>query len=122
MATGEGRDRRQAERVSVNCRVEVIERDTLESVGVLMDISSSGMMISSDRDLEVGMLMELTLALCEESGAIGDREINLGAEIVWTQQAPDVSHSWIGLHIIDISDQDNVRIGELISAWQEAMD
>jgi len=113
-------DRRCEDRTLVDARIEIFDLNAHEPIGVLMDLSASGFMISTDRQIEVGTLHQLCFVIPNQDSADDQCILNIGAETSWAQEAPDGTHSWMGFHIIDISDEDSIVILKMIASWQSA--
>ena len=110
-------DRRCEERVNVDAQIDVMDLVQDKRLGVLMDLSPGGLMMSTAQEIETGQLFQLCLALPGRKENGEACSLQLGAESVWRQDSPDGSHAWIGFHIIDISDEDSARIDEIIEEW-----
>jgi hypothetical protein len=111
------RDRRSEDRINVDAQIDVMDAARESVLGVLMDISPGGFMVSTNLEIEIGQLFQLCLAIPGQARNGNPCSLNVGAEAMWKQAAPDGSHSWIGFQIIDISDEDSDRIDQLIDNW-----
>jgi len=110
-------ENRSAPRKRVNEKIELRDVHTDQLVGNLVNISVSGFMLLADRSLSENQLFQLRMLL---PSPIEDVEyIELGAECLWRQDAPDTDHCWAGFHIIDISEQGTRLIQRLLSDWTE---
>ncbi len=110
-------DRRCEDRVNVDAQIDILDATRETLLGVLMDISPGGFMMSTNQEIETGQLFQLCLAIPGQNRNGDACTLHVGAEAVWRQEAPDGSHAWIGFHIIDINDEDSERIDQLIEEW-----
>lgn len=88
--------------------------DREEIIGRLVNISHEGMMLISQKPLEVGKIFQLRLSAGEEP------PVTLGAESLWVESLwsepsqHDASVYWAGMQIIDISKENNALIDYLL--------
>ncbi len=109
-------DRRDAERVTVDTRVEVFDRNSGAMMGVLMDLSPVGFMLNTPRPPPLNNLYQLCLQLAD--GEEQRCQLDVGAEALWREDAEDGSHAWVGFRIIDLSDEDAQFIEQMVARWQ----
>lgn len=70
--------------------------------GELVNVTTEGMMIMTERDIPTNAIYQLSLQLpvpiCELE------TIDLGAECLWCRDESHFKRHWAGFHIIDVSD------------------
>ena len=110
-------EKRTAPRKRVNEKIEVVDNNTSERLGYLVNISVSGLMLLSDTGLSPNQLFQLSLI--PPSGANGSSAIEFGAECLWVQDNSNGGPCWAGFQIIDISDEGSGRIVQLMADWTE---
>ncbi len=94
-------ERRQFPRKRTTKLLEVIDINTNEHVGNVVDISLAGIMLICNREIEDNSVFQLALKIpkdCEGGG-----QIEFGAEVLWAEMSGDSNQFWVGIHIIDIS-------------------
>ncbi len=111
-------DNRSSSRVKARNEIEVIDVNSGEPMGRLVNISNGGFMLVGKSVIEPNQLFELRLVL---SQPIGDCEaVECGAESLWNNSASHASYLWTGFQIIDISDDNATIIEELIQQYGES--
>ncbi|OOZ36220.1 PilZ domain-containing protein [Solemya velesiana gill symbiont] len=109
-------EHRATQRKAVQDRIGVIDILSGEEIGHLANISLGGFMLITDRHLDLNALYQFRLTLT--SPINGASNVDLGAESLWCQGTTVADTSWVGFHIIDISDENSAIIGELIDSWK----
>ena len=107
-------ERRKYPRKSVGLALAVHHPDCGHSIGRLIDISLSGLMLLSLVDVPINRVYQLALELPEELGC--GKWIGFGAESLWSESSMEPTRQWVGFHIIDISDESRALLGKLIEA------
>lgn len=111
-------ENRASPRKRVNEKIQVRDINTDKIIGNLVNISSGGLMLISDRLLTPNRLFQLCLILPVPIDGIP--VIEFGAECLWVQDNSETGRPcWAGFQIIDISDSGTELIERLIRAWTE---
>ena len=106
------REQRKSERFAVSDIVRVIDVPTDQEIGQLVNISQDGLMILGTREIAENSIMQLKLMF--ESAHGKQEPISIGVESLWTQTSGEGSQHWTGFCIIDISEQDRLRLEDKI--------
>jgi hypothetical protein len=105
-------EKRRHVRFDVAEIVNVIDRHTGGVIGRLVNISEEGLMLLGPEPVPAGRIFQLAL---HPEGHTGDGGyIQVGVESLWDNSSTDHAQYWNGFHIIDISDQDSMRIRGLV--------
>ena len=107
-------ERRKHPRKQTRKRLEVFDVNTDQRIGNLVDISMGGIMLISNRLVEVNSVYQLSLRIPEDYD--GEKDINFGGEVLWTETTHDIQQHWVGFEIIDISPEAGKRIDQLIKS------
>lgn len=109
------KEQRKATRKIANEVLEVSDQITGTQVGRVVNISAEGLMLLSQEPILVGSVYQLDLVL--QGTSDGESKVSFGAEAVWSLEATQPDSYWTGFRIIDISNDDVLRIDELILGW-----
>lgn len=106
---------RKLERKELN--QSVVVHDTINGgvFGELVNITSEGLMIMTDREIETQAIFQLALQLPEPMR--GSDQLILGADCLWCRRAENFYRYWAGFQVIDASDQALAQIDALISLY-----
>jgi len=107
-------EQRTSPRIPVNEDIEVFDINSGQLLGHLGNISTGGFMLLSSTAPAIGQLFQLRIALPRPIE--GSSSLQLGAECLWCDEAAG-RESWVGFHIIDISEQGISLIARLIDTW-----
>lgn len=108
-------ERRRHERKRSNKLLEIIDINSNQSLGFLVDLSIDGMMVISGQPFQMNNVYQMLIRVPEDGEYYGD--IEFGAESLWSDEAHDPEKFWTGFRIIDISDQHARRISQLIDGY-----
>jgi hypothetical protein len=97
-------NRRSSERKTPGFEIEVFDLHSGQHLGRVVDISAEGLMLFSEVAIEVDSVMQFRL-ICERE-VPGIKDIELGADCLWSRPAGSYPHCWAGFLIIDIADVD----------------
>ncbi|MCB1859829.1 MAG: PilZ domain-containing protein [Gammaproteobacteria bacterium] len=111
------KEQRTNPRRRVNETIEIIDTNTGERLGYLVNISVGGLMLLSDIAVSPNQLFQLRMI--PPSQAAETTAIEFGAECLWVQDTEDESPCWAGFQIIDISEQGTSQILQLMADWTE---
>ncbi|UVE18509.1 PilZ domain-containing protein [Pseudomonas sp. LS44] len=105
-------DRRQHSRQSTELQLEVFDLHSGKRLGRVVDLSTEGFMLFSDHAMEVDSVIECRLMA--SNGPAGAKEVQLGADCLWSRPGADGQHCWAGFHIIDLSDEQTEALNILL--------
>lgn len=108
------KDYRKNKRVKPHTKIDVIDFMTGDSMGELLNISRDGILLNSDRKISRGEMFQTILDIRDEAYS----EISVGVECLWTD-SPRSDFNFSGLHIIDISEQDQSILDKVIENSEE---
>jgi len=107
-------DNRGQKRIEVSEVIKVVDRQTGNTVGQLVNISEDGLMLLSPEPVPENSIFQLSLEFSANSASAADGPLMIGVESLWNNSSSDQSQHWVGFYIIDISEQDLGRIRQLI--------
>lgn len=110
-------DKRSNPRKICDTRIDILDVESNEVIGTLVNMSVSGFMMISEKSLPENYVFQFKVVF--SPGAADSHTIQLGAESLWIQEVEGSNQRWIGFHIIDISDSDKAVISALIGGWWE---
>lgn len=85
--------------------------------GELVNITTEGLMVITDREIETQAIFQLALQLPEPM--VGSEMLVLGADCLWCRRAENFYRYWAGFQIIDASDHAIEQIEALISLYSK---
>lgn len=83
--------------------------------GELVNVTTEGIMVMTDREIETQAIFQLSLELPEP--LIGSSQILLGADCLWCRRAENFSRYWAGFQIIDASELALEQVEALIDLY-----
>lgn len=110
-------EKRSNPRKICDTRIDILDVESNELIGTLVNISVSGFMMISEKSLPENYVFQFKVVF--SPGSEDAHTMELGAESLWTQEMEGSNQRWIGFHIIDISDEDKTTINTLIGDWRE---
>lgn len=110
-------EKRSQPRKVCDTRIDILDAESNQVIGSLVNMSLSGFMMITNKPLPENYVFQFIIVFSPDTP--DSNSIRVGAESLWLQEIEGSSQCWIGFHIIDISEQDQARIGELIGNWQE---
>lgn len=105
-------DRRQHSRQNTELQLEVFDLNSGLRLGRLVDLSIDGFMLFSDAPVEVDCV--IACRLVPSPPLDGLEEVMLGADCLWSRPGEDGQHGWAGFHIIDLAEEQAVRLRVLL--------
>ena len=90
----------------------VIDLDTDQTIGRLLNITTDGLMLLSVIPIELEKLYRFEINL--SSAIDGHSVLRLGADSLWSNPLNDDKNFWTGFQIIDISEQNKKIIQHLV--------
>lgn len=110
-------DKRSNPRKICDTRIDVLDVESNELIGTLVNISVSGFMMISEKSLPENYVFQFKVVFSPSEE--DSQTVQLGAESLWIQEMEGSNQRWIGFHIIDISEDDKAAINALIGDWRE---
>lgn len=84
-------------------------------LGELVNITTEGLMLAAERELEVHAMLQLSLQLPEPLQGVDHLLIN--AECLWSRRAEKLDRYWAGFHIVEAAEQALLQIEALIDLY-----
>ena len=109
------KDNRGQERIEVSEVIRDVDRQTGSTIGQLVNISEDGLMLMGAEPVPENSIYQLSLEFAADSASAADGPVMVGVESLWCHSSSDQAQHWSGFYIIDISEQDLVRIRQLAS-------
>jgi non-ribosomal peptide synthetase component E (peptide arylation enzyme) len=106
----DSQERRYRHRLAPVDAVPVVDDFRHTQLGVIGNLSVSGMMLICEDALPEGMTCQIRFRLAEHT----ERDFVIGVEVLWTQANGDGDSYWSGLRIIDINPEDHRLLLELL--------
>lgn len=106
---------RKQERRELNQTVHI--HDTINGglFGELVNITTDGLMLIADREIETQAIFQLALQLPEPLR--GSDRLLIGADCLWCRRTENFHRYWAGFQIIDASEQALAQIEALIDLY-----
>lgn len=106
-------DNRTDTRKNTDAQMVVVDLNSGDHIGNLLNISNGGFMLLSPSPIELDKLYRLEIRLSHEIN--GKSTIQLGADSLWSNALNDDKHFWTGFQIIDISGEDQHIVQQLLT-------
>ncbi|MCW8891592.1 MAG: PilZ domain-containing protein, partial [Sedimenticola sp.] len=97
--------------------IDILNADTDQIIGNLVNISHSGFMMITTQSLPENYVFQFKIVF--EAEQTDEQVVQVGAESLWIQEVEGSEQRWMGFHIIDISDSDQALIDTWIGNWNE---
>jgi len=107
------KDNRAQNRIEVSEVIHVIDRQTGNTIGQLVNISEEGLMLQGPEPVAENGIYQLSLEFEANSASAADGPLMIGVESLWCHSSSDQAQHWSGFYIIDISEQELQRIRQL---------
>jgi hypothetical protein len=108
---------RKLERRTLSKTIYITNQITGQTFGELINITTEGLMIISDNEIETGSIFQLELTLAEPIE--GETKIELGADCLWCRKVENFTRYWGGFQIIDASEKAVQQVELLIDLLGE---
>jgi hypothetical protein len=105
-------DKRRTKRTALLYYLQVIERNADRFFGRLVNISSEGVMIVTDRPIDKDVILQLRLLLPEE--ACGKTDMNFDACCMWSKKDVNPRYYVSGFQMLDVTEREVETIVNLI--------
>ena len=109
--------RRQQQRFKLQQPISVININTQNNMGALVNITTEGLMLMSDTAINSNRIYTISLILPNASS--GHKQIDLGVDCLWSRSEVEYQRYWAGFQIIDASRSALDRIEGLIRDFSQ---
>lgn len=109
---------RKLERKELNQAIVVLDTINGGVFGELVNITTEGLMVMTDREIETQAIFQLSLQLPEIIK--GANHVIIGADCLWCRRAENFYRYWAGFQIIDASEKALEQIDALIHLYGRA--
>jgi len=106
---------RKLERKELNQAIVVLDTINGGVFGELVNVTTEGLMVMTDREIETQAIFQLSLQLPE--AIKGSDQIVVGADCLWCRRAENFYRYWAGFQIIDASEQALTQLEVLIDLY-----
>ncbi len=106
---------RKLERMELNQAIVILDTINGGAFGELVNITTEGLMVMADREIETQAIFQLALQLPEPIK--GSDQIVVGADCLWCRRAENFYRYWAGFQIIDASEQALAQLEVLIELY-----
>lgn len=106
---------RKLERKELNQGIVILDTINGGVFGELVNITTEGLMVMADREIETQAIFQLALQLPEPIK--GASQIVIGADCLWCRRAENFYRYWAGFQIIDASEKALEQIEALIDLY-----
>lgn len=114
-------EHRKHPRKRVDRNWEVVDMNREETLGRLVNVSRSGLMLLSLHPLEAGRVVQLRLALAEKADEGGEPVLPgpavFWAESLWAEPSNEQDRFWVGMQVIDISDENVQALDAILDSF-----
>ncbi len=109
-----GKDSRQYQRRTLYYYLRLLDRDTGEEIGRLVDIHVGGLLFISNEKFESGLEYNLRIPLKDEPVGAGSSYLDMKAVVRWSRQDINPDYYVTGMQFIDIDPGAEDVIEELV--------
>ena len=106
---------RKLERKELNQGIVILDTINGGVFGELVNITTEGLMMMADREIETQAIFQLALQLPEPIK--GSNQIIVGADCLWCRRAENFYRYWAGFQIIDASEIALAQLEVLIDVY-----
>ena len=106
---------RKLERKELSQAITVLDTINGGVFGELVNVTTEGLMVMTDREIETQAIFQLSLQLPE--AIKGGNQIVIGADCLWCRSAENFSRYWAGFQIIDASERALTQLEVLIDLY-----
>ncbi len=106
-------DYRKLKRRKTEQLIKVIDALTLKQIGLVADLSESGMMLLTNSAIEPDGLFQCELQFPRNVAILGP--ISVGVQELWSESDSRNSQHVVGFRFIDISRKDRIQIREWVN-------
>ena len=110
-------EKRKFNRVHLIHYLRLFDRKTGDLIGNLVDLTSEGLQLISEKPIEIGTLLEIRMEFPEEVD--GQQELQLNAVAVWCDHKLDPDLFSVGCKLIPVTPTYVTLIRDLIENYQD---
>ena len=107
-------ERRRLERHHVSNSLEVFDLDTGDHLGRVVDLHVEGLMLLSDRPVDLFRCFALQVNLPMRLNGV--HEFLLDAETLWNRQSLNGQQYWTGMHFTNLPEASRQRIEKMVAS------
>jgi hypothetical protein len=101
---GMNEEDRRAKRKQVSERIDVRDEMLDAVIGLIGNVSETGMLLLSNRAMADDALFQLRFTVTDTAG--NQRELSVGAHQLWSEPANSPGQYWTGFRFIDVGSDD----------------
>jgi hypothetical protein len=106
------KNRRREKRVDIRSGIYVWDEIEDAPLGQLANVSRGGLMVVTEQALPTDAVYQVRIQPADASAAMPP--FSLGVETLWINPGPGHHSYWVGMRIIDISEDGKARLRELM--------
>ncbi len=110
-------ENRKFNRIHLIHYLRLFDRKSGDLIGNLVDLTSEGLQLISEKAIEPGKLLEIRMEFPEEVD--GEQEVQINAESVWCDHQLDPDLFSVGCKLIPITPSHVTIIRDLIENYQD---
>ncbi|MCX7562227.1 PilZ domain-containing protein [Xanthomonadaceae bacterium XH05] len=95
---------RRAKRKQVAERIDVVDTMIDSPIGLIGNISETGMMLLANQPMTEDALYQMRFAVTDDHGHRHD--VNVGSHQLWSEPANTPGQHWVGFRFIDVGPDD----------------
>lgn len=108
-------ERRRLPRHQLDLQVELVELSSGANLGVLVNVHLEGLLMMGHLGLQPDHLYQVQLRSLSHTETLSP--IELVMDCLWTRAMGQQDRVWAGCQIIDLSDENRLRLAELIDLF-----
>jgi hypothetical protein len=106
------KNRRRENRVDIRSGIYVWDEIEDALMGQLANVSYGGMLVITEHALPINAVYQVRIQPRKASTALPP--FTLGVETLWAQPGPGHHSYWVGMRIVDVSEDGKARLRELM--------
>ncbi len=107
------KERRKLQRTQPNCDLWLVDRNTDEPIGRVLDFTTEGIRLSADHPIEQGTVHQCQLIVPVSVSATGT--IDFDAKCLWGRPSGDGKEHHIGLELLNVVRDQIERLKQLMA-------
>ncbi len=108
-------EKRRLKRKHLIYYLSVFDRNTAERIGQLVNITTEGIMLTTEEPMESGLIFQMKMVLPEEIKGI--EEVTFDARSMWCRKSVNPDFYDIGFQLLDISTEHTKIVQNLIYSF-----
>jgi hypothetical protein len=110
-------EKRKFDRIHLIHYLRLFDRKSGDLIGNLVDLTSEGLQLISEKEIAPGKLLEIRMEFPEDVD--GEHEIQLNAQAVWCDHQLDPDLFSVGCKLIPVTPSNVTIIRDLINNYQD---